>query len=112
MLTTTKTYRNPFPAELREEALLSWVISTFSAIFNASKKIEADNVARSLASVNLGSSPSASKSSIEGGNVNENTQWFMSINKPLPGATAHSRKLDFGLLSVGPDSSGAPFSPE
>lgn len=69
-------------------------------------------MARSLASVKLGSSPSASKSSIEGGNVNEDSQWFMSTNKLLPGATAHQRKLDFGLLSVGSDSSGAPVSPE
>lgn len=36
----------------------------------------------------------------------------MSTNKPLPGATTHQRKLDFGLLSVGPVSCGAPVSPE
>lgn len=92
--------------------LLPWVTSTFNAIFKASKKIEANNVASSLASLNLGSSPSASKSSSEGGHVNEDSQWFMSTNKPLPGATAHQRKLDFSLLSVGPDSSGALVSPE
>lgn len=65
------------------------------------KEIGADNVGRSLASVNLSSSPSASKSSSEGGHVDEDSQWFMSINKPLSGATAHQRKLDFDLLSVG-----------
>ena len=91
---------------------LPWVTSTFNAIFEASKKIEADNVARSLASANLGSSTSASKSSNEGGHVNEDSQWFMSTNKPLLGATVHQRKLDLGLLSVGPVSSGAPVSPE
>ncbi len=112
MLTTNGTYCNPCPAKLSEEVLLPWITSTFYAIFKASKKTEPDNVARSLASRNLGSSPIASKSSSEGGHVNEDSQWFMSTNKPLPGATAHKRKLDFGLLSVGPDSSsGAPASP-
>lgn len=113
MLTTSGTYCNPFPTKLTEKVLLPWVISTFNAIFKASKKIELDNVARSLASVNLGSSSSASKSSSQGGHVNEDSQWFISTNKPLSGATAHQKKLDFGLLSVGPDSSsGAPVSPE
>lgn len=69
-------------------------------------------MARSLASVNLSSSPSALKSSSEGGHVTEDSQWFMSTNKPLLGATANQRKLDFGLLSVGPDSSIALVSPE
>ena len=29
------------------------------------------------------------------------SKFFISMNKPLPGATVHQRKLDFGLLSVG-----------
>lgn len=112
VLTTCGTYCNPFPSKLREEGLLPWVISTFNAIFQASEKTVADDMANSLVSVNLGSSPNASKLSSERGHVNEDSQWFMSANKPLPGSTAHQRKLDFGLLSVGPDSSGSPVSPE
>lgn len=48
----------------------------------------------------------------EGGDVNENYQWFPLANKPLSGAILHHRKLDFGLLSVGSISSGAPVSPD
>lgn len=112
VLTSRGNYCNPFPSKLREEVLLPWITSTFIAIFKLSEKIKVDNVATSLASVDLESSPSASKSSSEGGHVNEDSQWFMSTNEPLLGVTAHQRKLDFGLLLVGRDSSGTPVSPE
>lgn len=69
-------------------------------------------MARSLAFLNLSSSLSASKSSNDGGPVNEDSQWFMSANKPLPGATTHQETIDFGLLSVGPVSCGAPVNPD
>ena len=69
-------------------------------------------MARSIASVDLGPSPSVSEWSNEGAYLNEDSQSFVSKNKPRPATTSHQRNQDFGLLLVGPVLSGATVSPE
>ena len=98
------TFKKPLPASLDEASLLTWLKDTWNAISNASKCLKSKSVSTQLSSMSFSDSHASMISE------NDETSWFASTQKPLHGAAESKRKMDFGMLSLGP--SGAQASDE